>query len=304
VELRHLRYFVAVAEELHFGRAAMRLSMAQPPLSQQIRRLEAEIGAPLFSRTKRRVELTAAGRALLPEAQRLLARAEHAVRTAQRASRGESGRLAVGLVPSAGLELLPRVLRAWLARFPRVELEPRLMYPEQQVEALRTGVVQAGLLRPPVDDPDVVVEPILREPLVAALPQRHRLGRRPCVRLAELRNDTLIAFPRRVAPRYYDHFVDLCRRDGFRPRIVEQSASIPTNLGLVAAGLGVALLPAAVRVLHRRGVVYRPLAPPEHVEMALAWLADETPPIVAAFLDVVRAVARGAAASGVPAALR
>src|SRR5215470_3343253 len=157
MELRHLRYFVAVAEELHFGRAAIRLHMAQPPLSQQIRQLEQEIGVTLLNRTKRRVELTPAGRAFLEEARRTLAQAERSVRTAQRASRGETGFLAIGFVPTADLDVLPRVLRAWRRRCPDVEVELSALSPAQQVEALREGRIQVGILRPPIDDAGLTV---------------------------------------------------------------------------------------------------------------------------------------------------
>ncbi len=291
MELRHLRYFVAVAEELHFGRAAMRLRMAQPPLSQQIRQLEREIDVTLFSRTKRRVELTAAGRAFLAEARRALAQAERAVRTAQRASRGEIGHLTIGFVPSADLDVLPRVLRVWDMRFPHVDVELHPLLPGAQVDALRDGRIQVGFLRLPVDETELTIERIQREPLVAALPERHRLARHPRVRVADLKTDGMILFPRRIAPGYHDVLVGVCRRAGFTPRVVHETASIQTNLGLIAAGIGVTLLPASIRNLRRAGVVYRPLAPPvPHVEMAVAYRRGEGSPVLPAFLRVVREV--------------
>jgi len=291
VELRHLRYFVAVAEELHFSRAAARLHMAQPPLSQQIRQLEQELGVALFDRTNRRVELTPAGATFLPEAQRVLVQAERAMRTAQRASRGQFGRLVIGFVPSADLDVLPRALRAWGAQFPNVEVELHAFLSEQQVEALRDARIDVGLLRLPVDERGLVVEVLQREPLVAVLPTGHRLVRRSRVRLAELKNDPMILFPRRVAPGYHDLFVSACRSVGFVPHVAHETESIQTNLGLVAAGLGVTLMPAAIRSIRRAGVVYRPLAPPvPHVEMALAYRRDGRPAILPAFVRVVRAV--------------
>jgi len=290
MELRHLRYFVAVAEELHFGRAAARLRIAQPPLSQQIRQLEHELGATLFTRTNRRVELTPAGRAFLDEAQRVLAQAEQAVRTAQRASRGEIGRLAIGFTPSADLDLLPRVLKAWTARFPYVEIELHTLLPTAQVEALRDERIQIGFLRLPVDASGLVVEPIAREPLLVALPRAHRQARATRVRLADLAGDTMILFPSHVAPEYHDVLLGACRRAGFTPKVLHPG-SMQTNLGLVSAGLGVALLPASIRNLRRRGVVYRPLAPPvPEVEMAISYRRDERSAVLAAFLDVLREV--------------
>jgi len=288
MELRHLRYFVAVAEELHFGRAAARLHIAQPPLSQQIRQLEGELGVVLFTRTRRHVELTPAGRAFLDEARGVLAGAEQAVRTAQRASRGEIGQLAIGFVPSADLDILPRVLRVWKARFPDVEITLHSLLSGAQVEALHAGRIQVGFVRLPVDESGLVVERIQREPLVAALSRGHRLARSARVRLADLAGDTMVLFTRDIAPGYYDVFIGACRRAGFTPRVLHPG-SMQTNLGLVSAGLGVALMPASIRNLRRAGVVYRPLAPPvPHVEMALAHGLDDRSTIVPTFLRVVR----------------
>jgi DNA-binding transcriptional LysR family regulator len=293
MELRHLRYFVAVAEELHFGRAAARVRIAQPPLSQQIRQLERELGVVLFTRTKRRVELTPAGGAFLEEARRVLAQAERAMRTAQRADRGEIGHLAIGYVPSADLDILPRVLRVWGARFPHVEIELHALLPAAQIEALRNGRIQVGFVRLPVDEGGLVVESIQREPLLAALPQRHRLARTARVRLADLAAETMILFPRHVAPGYYDLFISACRRAGFTPRTLHPG-SMQTNLALVSAGLGVTLMPASIRSLRRAGVVYRALAPPvPHVELAVAYRRDERSAVLPAFLQVLRAVVPG-----------
>jgi DNA-binding transcriptional LysR family regulator len=292
VELRHLRYFAAVAEELHFGRAAVRVGIAQPPLSQQIRQLEHELGVTLFSRTKRHVELTPAGRAFLEEVRRVFEQTERAVRTAQRAGRGEIGELAIGFVPSADLDILPRVLRVWSARFPHVEIELHALLPAAQVEALRDGRIQIGFVRLPVEEGDLVVKSIQREPLLVALPQRHRLSRGPCVRLADLAGDTMILFPRDVGAGYYAVWVGACQRAGFTPRVLHPG-SMQTNLGLVSAGLGVALMPASIRKLRREGVVYRALAPPvPHVEMAVMYRPDHQSAALAAFLRVLHEVLR------------
>jgi len=300
MELRHLRYFVAVAEELHFSRAAARLHIAQPPLSQQIRHLERELGVALFSRTRRRVELTAAGRAFLEESRRVLGQAERAARIAQRVGGGEVGQLAIGFVPSADLDLLPRVLGAWHARFPDVELDLQTLLPAAQLEALLGGSIQVGMVRLPAAAPGLVVELIESEPLVAVLPARHRLARRAEVELAELAGDTILTFPRHVAPGYYDVLISACRGAGFTPRVFHPG-SMQTNLALVSAGLGVSLLPASIQNLRRAGVVYRPLAAPVPVvELAVVWRRDERSPVVPAFLDVVRAVARRGRAAGLP----
>ncbi len=290
MELRHLRYFVAVAEDLHFSRAAARLHIAQPALSQQIRRLEQEIGVSLFNRTKRRVELTAAGRAFLDQAQRVLVQTDRAVRTAQRAGHGEIGQLAIGFVPSADLDVLPRVLRLWRARFPDVEIDLYTMLPAAQIEALRDGRIHVGFVRLPVDESGLVVKSIRREPLLAVLPRRHRLARAARVRVADLAGETLIIFARHVAPGYYDVFMSACGRAGFTPRVFH-AGSMQTNLALVSAGLGVTMLPASIRSLRRDGVVYRDLAPPvPYVEMAIAYRRDERSTVLPAFLEVVREV--------------
>jgi DNA-binding transcriptional LysR family regulator len=287
VELRHLRYFVAVAEELHFSRAAARLRIAQPALSQQIRRLEQELGVALFNRTKRHVELTPAGRALLEEGGRVLAQAERAARTAQRAARGEIGPLAIGFTPSADLDILPRVLRRWHARFPDVEIVLHSLLPAAQVEGLRDGRIHIGFVRTPIEEAGLVVEPIQREPLVAVLPHRHPLARAERVHLGDLAPDTMILFPREIAPGYYDIFIGACRRAGFTPRILHPG-SMQTNLALVSAGLGVSLMPASIRTLRRDGVVYRPLAPPvPYVEMAVAYRRDDRSAVLPPFLDVL-----------------
>src|SRR5215468_10157993 len=293
MEFRHLRYFLAVAEELHFGRAAVRLGIAQPPLSQQIRQLEQELGVTLFHRTKRRVEITPAGQAFSEEVRQVLAQAERAVSTAQRAGRGEIGQLDIGFAPSADLDILPRVLRVWNARFPAVEIDLHPLLPSAQTEALRDGRIQIGFVRLPLEESALVVETIQREPLLAVLPAGHALARRARVRLAELGGDRMIMFPRRMAPGYYDLLISACRSAGFTPRVLQEPGSIQTNLGLVSAGLGVTLMPASIRNLRRTGVVYRPLASPvPHAEMAVAYRRDERSAVLPAFLQVLHDVIR------------
>lgn len=292
MELRHLRYFIAVAEELHFSRAAARLRMAQPPLSQQIRQLEGELGVVLLHRTKRHVELTTAGEAFLEEARRVLAQTERAMRAARRAAHGETGHLSIGFVPSADLDVLPRVLRVWNARSPHVEIELHPLLPAAQIEALRDDHIQVGFVRLPVDEHGLVVEPIQREPLLAVLPRGHRLAHEARVRLADLARDTMILFPRDVAPGYYDVFISACRHAGFTPRLLHPG-SLQTNLALVSAGLGVTLMPAAIRNLRRAGVVYRALAPPvPQVELAVAYRRECRSAVLPAFLQVLRGVVR------------
>jgi DNA-binding transcriptional LysR family regulator len=193
------------------------LRMAQPPLSQQIQSLERELGVSLLNRTTRRVSLTAAGAAFLVQARRVLEQTERAVHTAQRASRGEIGHLAIGFVPSADLDILPRALRLWRARFPDADVELHALLPGQQIEALRNAEIQLGILRLPIDDRSSVVKSIQREPLMAALPARHPLARRARIRIADLQADAMILFPRRTAPAHYDWLLSTCRRAALHP---------------------------------------------------------------------------------------
>src|SRR5579863_828003 len=280
MELRHLRYFVAVAEELHFGRAAERVHIAQPPLSQQIRRLEDELGVQLFDRTKRRVELTHAGRAFLREARQTLARAEQAVRAAQQAGRGEVGELAVGFVGSATYLIVPLVLKTFRHRFPKVEL--------------RLGQIQVGFFRSVSDDEALTFEWILEERLVMALPESHPLARHRRVELTKLSEDSFVLFPRAIGPGFYDLIVSQCRRAGFTPRVALEASSVQTIVGLVAAGMGVALVPASCQNFRRAGVVYKAIREPgPTVKMAVAWRRGDRSPVLRAFLEVVREVARG-----------
>jgi DNA-binding transcriptional LysR family regulator len=293
MELRHLRYFIAVAEELHFGRAAARLHIAQPPLSQQIRHLEEELGVPLFTRTKRRVQLTEAGQVFLAEARQTLAQAEQAVRAAQRAHRGEIGRLAVGFVSSATAEVLPAILRMFRARFPEVELTLHELVTSQQVHALRQGRLQMGFLRPPVHDDALALETVLREPLVVLLPNTHDLASRRQIPLSALAHESFILPPHTPGFGLRDHVQQVCQAVGFSPRVSQEALQFQAIIGLVAAGLGISVVPASVRLLRQQGVVYRALQDQTPLrEMAIAWRRDDTSSVLQAFLGVVRELKR------------
>jgi DNA-binding transcriptional LysR family regulator len=295
MELRHLRAFVAVAEELHFGRAARRLGVAQPPLSQLIRRLERDLGVALFTRTNRRVALTEAGAVLLPEARRIARDAEAAVDLVRRAQRGEVGRLTLGFVGSATDAVLPAILRAYRAECPEVMLDLRQLTSTEQAAALRAGALTAGLLRPPLDPTHAAAlagETLLREPLVVALPHDHRLAGRGRVALKDLAGEPWILYPRERQPATYDQILAACRRAGFAPRVVQEAVEMQTIAGLVAAGLGVSLVPASVAGLRPAGVVYRPLPyPAPFVELTIAWRRDDDSALLAGFLATVRRVA-------------
>jgi DNA-binding transcriptional LysR family regulator len=295
MELRHLRYFVAVAEELNFGRAAERLRIAQPPLSRQIRDLEREIGAALFERVPRGVELTPAGRAFLPEARLTLAQAERSQRTAQRAAHGETGRLRVGFVEAATHSgILPDVLSFFRAHLPSVGLSLFELDPLRQVEAFQEGRIDIGILHsPPLDAVRWLrVESIYAEPVILALPKTHALAGRSRLALASLADEAFVGFPRVIAPEMYDDMIASCRRAGFSPRIVQEAAGWHTLASLVSAGVGVGVVPRSIAEFQQPGVVYRSVRALD-VEMSLAavWKRSERSPVRERFVAALKAVA-------------
>jgi len=291
MELRHLRYFVAVAEELHFGRAAQRLHISQPPLSQQIRRLEHDLGGSLFHRTNRRVQLTDAGRAFLVEARSTLAQAERAREVVNRTARGEIGQLIIGYMASAELNVFPRLLPAFRRRHPGIEVVFQLAGESEQLQMLRDGQIHAGFLRLPASDHVLRVKPIFREPLVAVLPARHPLARRRSVSLAALRDERFLFFPRRFAPAYYDALMAIFRGARVKPKVVHDTNRLHTMLSLIATGHGVSLTGKCVERLGRPGVVCRPLRPrvPD-IEMAIAYDPRSPSLLLRAFVAVVDTV--------------
>ena len=288
MELRQLRYFVSIAEILHFRRAAEQLSIAQPALSQQIQKLERELGVRLLERTQRRVSLTDAGAVFLERARITLNEAEEAVRLARLAGRGEIGHLGVGAVTSALYGVFPDVVRVFRERHRQVHLTLHELPGNEQTRALRDGRIQVSFLRPPIDEADIEVRTITREPWVVALPTAHRFARRRRVALKMLAGESFVSFPRDLAPVLYDQLISMCNRAGFSPRIV-QEAQMQTIVSLVAAGIGVALVPATLENLSRRGLVYRPLAgTAAKLQLAVAWRRDNRSPLLEAFLNVVR----------------
>ncbi|WP_309491428.1 LysR family transcriptional regulator [Trinickia mobilis] len=309
-DLRQLRYFVAVAEERHFGRAAARLSMTQPPLSQAIRALEETLGVELFARTKRSVELTAVGADLLPEVRRLLASAEGLRPLAQSLARGEAGVLSLAFVSTADYGLLPRLLRDFGARYSRVRLQLAEATSDVQIDELVAGRIDAGLVIPPLPPrhaAQLSYLPIAREPLVIAMSTEAaeqagcRLGTGPLgtgpladwddepVSLHALAGAPLVIFPRRLAPGFYDIIMDCYDAAKLTPRIGQEAIQMQTIVSLVSAGMGVALVPQSLRNLRRTGVVYRPLAEAVPVvETGLVWRTAEVSPVLAGFIDIVR----------------
>lgn len=262
MELRHLRYFEAVAEERHFGRAALRLHMAQPPLSQQIRHLEAELGVTLLRRSTRRVDLTPAGEVYLERVREVLAAVDAAGEEAQRVDAGLEGRLAVGCVGSATYSLLPALARALREELPGIDFTFRgeMLVPDQ-VEALRAGALDLALLRTPLeDDTGLEVHHLRRERLLVALPDGHRLAGRERVRMADLREEDFIVHAGSRRSVMYGLVVGLCQSAGFNPRVHHEVAETSTLVTFVAAGLGVAVVPEPVAELGVPGAMYRPLS--------------------------------------------
>lgn len=301
MELRHLRYFIAVAEELHFGRAAEQLGISQPPLSQQIQALEEELGARLFERTNRRVALSAVGRLFLSEARQVLAQLEQAVDVARRAQRGELGELKVGFTASAPFtSTIPRAIRAFRQACPDVHLDLRELSSRCVAEAVHEGRLQVGMLRPlaPLPEELVVLE-LFAEPLVAVLPVDHPLagGREVGVRLAALGEEPFVFFPRTFGTGLYDQLLGLARAAGFSPRIVQEASEAMTLIGLVATGLGVTVLPASFSRMRIDGVVCRTLLDPG--ASTAVWLVrrrDEASPLVRRFAELIEREAREAQA--------
>jgi len=298
MELRQLRYFVAVAEELNFGRAAERVYLSQPALSQQIGKLEQELEVALFHRTKRRVELTEAGKALLEGARQALVEIEQTVRTVREAGGVESSRLRVGFPEYANHTPVAEILRTFQERHPGVEPEQHewflLQHTLQLVGRLHDGTLDVGFLLLPVDDDTLAYEHVLRIEIVAAMPEDHPLAAEREVPLRALAGERLILFSRRFHPMHYDHVVECCRQAGFVPNIVQKNEpqvySGPTTYRMVASGAGIGMVvPPLVMTSRPPGVVFRPLREPTPtLELVAAWRRSDASPNLRAFLEVIR----------------
>ncbi|MBB3117896.1 LysR family transcriptional regulator [Pseudoduganella violacea] len=293
IELRQLRYFLTVAEELHFGRAAKRLHMTQPPLSQAIQGLEELLGARLFERNRRGVALTPAGDALLPEARRLLDQAQELPAIVQRAAAGEAGRLSLAFVSSADYSVLPPFLRAYRSAYPQVQIRLQEATSDLQLDELLHGRIDAGLLIPPLPEKakaELEYLPVLSEPLILAAPaDLAGLPSEGAVDLAALPPLPLIVFPRAISPGLHDAILAVFRAAGITPAIGQEAIQMQTIVSLVSAGMGIALVPQSVSNLRRPGVEYRPLTQSTPlVETGLAWRRDNASPVLRGFLELLR----------------
>jgi DNA-binding transcriptional LysR family regulator len=292
MELRHLRYFVAVADELHFGRAADKLHISQPPLSHQIQDLERELGVDLFHRTRHFVALTEAGRAFLEEALPILEATDHAVATARKAGRAEVGRLSVGVGHASETRVLGKALNAFLVGHSNVVLDLHTLDSREQIEALANRRIDIAFPILPVSHRDIVAETIATEPLVAALPAAHRLACARRLRLADLRSDPFVGVLPDESPALHELISRACAEAGFAPAIVHEAGHVLTVLGLVGAGLGVAIVPGLLGSRPTEGVVFRPLTRAPSVQIGVAYRRNEMSTLLLAFLNVVRQVSQ------------
>ena len=292
MELRHLRYFVAVAHEGHITRAAEKLRMQQPPLSQQIQALEREVDATLFLRHPRGVTLTDAGHAFLADAEQILSDVEHAKIRARRTARGETGRIAVGFTTSAPFHpLVARAMREFRTKRPDVSFVLEESSSADMVSGLRDGRLDVAFIRSGLVDPEgITVHALLQEDTAVAFPARHRLAKRPALALRELAEETFILYRRPDGRGLYDVIIAACSEAGFSPDVGQEAPRIVSTLNLVAAGLGITIVPASLSRLPLEGVVYRPLKgkPALKVPLNLACRREERSAATLAFIDLVR----------------
>lgn len=293
MELRHLRYFVAVGEELHFTRAARRLGIEQPPLSLQIQNLEREIGTPLLRRKPRSIELTEAGSSFLDDARAILEQVRRATDHAQRVARGELGRIRVGMINSAPFHpFVPSLIREFRQRWPQAVLTLEENSTPELADALLGDTIDIAFVRPLLGEhPALTVEPLFDEEVLAALPSGHKLARAKSLQLSDLRAENFVLFPRPVGSGLYDEIIFACQRVGFSPLIGQETMQVTSIVNLVAAGLGVSLVPASMQQVHSIGVTYRPItgiAP--KARMSLAYRGDEHAPLVGHMIELAKQV--------------
>jgi len=303
MEFRRLRYFIAVAEELHFTRAAERLGIRQPPLSAQIRELERELGTLLFQRSARGVKLTDAGRLLLKEAREIVERTDRATLLVQRRARGETGELVVGFAGATYLvPLIPTIIRSYRDRYQDVIIHGRQGNTAALVEALREGDVDAAFIRPPVTDPGGLrFEPIIDEEMVAVLPHGHRLSKAESVSLSSLAEETFTFPPRVLGPGFYDRVIAACEKAGFCPAIGQEASTLVALPSMVAAGFGVSLVPRSMTQICVDHVAYRPIGGTRlHAPIALACRRASCPAAARNLFTVARDCVRTYTGPGWP----
>ena len=289
MELRQLRYFVTVAEELHFGKAAERLEITQPALSKQIRVLETELDIELFIRTKRMVKLTKAGEVFFTQAQQLLQQASAAIGLAKSAALGEIGRLTIGYTATATYTVLPELIGRFRVRYPQVEVEMIEISTEAQVTMINKGEIDLGFLHPPIDSRGLKLCPLLSEDIVAVLPKQHSLAAKQSLSLIDLKQESFILHPRVEGPFLYDGFLKLCRQAEFEPQIVQEVNSHQSRICLVAAGIGITFIPAGLQTAIAQDLICKPILNlPFKLEFAAAWRSLNTMPVLQKFVAMLR----------------
>jgi len=288
MDIRKLHYFIAVAEALHFSRAAEKLNMTQPPLSQQIQDLETELGVKLLERNKRQVRLTPAGAVFLEEAKMILSQLERSIKTTQLADQGIIGNLVVGFVDSAAGDILVDILKGFRERFPQIQLTLREMTSTQQWQALKDGTIHVGFLRFIEPSKHIECRTFTNESLVAVLPEKHPLAKLPAISVGSLVNEPFILFPRHFGASFHDLILGFCAQYGVYPHVVQEAIQMYTIVNLVAADLGVSIVPSSVAVFQRSGVVYRPFEENvPKVPLYIAWRTDVNESVLSAFLRTV-----------------
>lgn len=289
MELRHLKYFVAVANELHFGRAAEKLQIAQPPLSQQIKALEEELGVLLFERTKRRVALTESGKAFLKRVNKILKDIDQACVEAVSIHRGESGQIKLGFAGLVTFDLLPFLLQTFQERYPRVKVTMHHLTTTEQIEALEENEIDIGILIPPVDSRRIHLDVIREEPFILAINRAHPFGKmNKAIYLSALANNKFIMPPRSAGPGYYDSIISLCHQAGFSPNTSQEAKELQTVVSLVAAGIGVAILPSSIQNIKNDHVTYLPINNTIKIQTCIAYKKDNTSAVIESFLSLIR----------------
>jgi DNA-binding transcriptional LysR family regulator len=291
MEFRHFRYFITVAEEQNFSRAAERLNIAQPPLSQQIRNLEDELGFQLFDRSQRQLQLTQAGQWFLERAYRIFNQLETAKEEARKISRGETGQLVVGYVNFAFLTLAIEIIKVFRSNFPEVKLVLRELLTAEQFKALPVSEIDLGIAFMPVKDEGLAFEVISHDKFVAVLPESHRMAGQPYVHLEELADDQFIMMPRQTKSVFSDKVLGMCHQAGFVPKVSQEIIQMSSGLSMVAAGVGVGIMPSHVQNSGTRGVVFKPFyAGAAVIDLAVVWRKSDTSPVLKGFLNVVKEV--------------
>jgi DNA-binding transcriptional LysR family regulator len=281
MEIKHLRSFIAVARYLHFGRAARELHLSQPALSAQIKALEEDIGAQLLARNRRSVSLTQAGASLLDDAARLLEQLQESRERARAISSGEVGRLRIAFVASATVQIVPAIVLAFRKQYPRVTLELKNLPTIEQTEALRSRTIDAGFVRLPLHASRLAVTPLHSEPFAMVLAKSHPLSKKKTLSVSDLANEPFIAYAERLAPEFYQEWTGICRRAKFTPVIVQETSEMDTALALVAAAMGVAILPLGVARRYRDEVLVKPLASEKiQSQIGIAVVENRADPLV------------------------